>query len=189
MSDFNKVIERPEIRSIGTYDFPSRSAQVLYGDDQLVHVWYDGNPWFVAAACFRAPRAMSFGDFWSALVVPYHEEDPDWQASWTPADFDEFTIVVPDDPRLPAEIRNTTVTGLYVIKDASRPNVDDFRTYLKNYGDYKETYTGFDVLPGDLVFVPRSKIAEVDLFVQQYIEGVLPFSRGVSYNLNDRKPY
>ena len=64
---------------------------------------------------------------------------------WTPADFDEFTIVVPDDPRLPAELRNTTVTGLYVIKDASRPNVDDYRTYLKNYGDYKETYTGFDV--------------------------------------------
>ncbi len=63
---------------------------------------------------------------------------------WGPGDFDEFTIVVPDDPRLPAEIRNTTVTGLYVIKDASRPNVDDYRTYLKNYGDYKETYTGVD---------------------------------------------
>lgn len=87
MSDFSKVIERPEIKSIGAYDFPSRSAQELYADDQLVHVWYDGNPWFVASACYRAPKAMSFGDFWSALVVPYHEEDPDWQASWTPADF------------------------------------------------------------------------------------------------------
>lgn len=61
----------------------------------------------------------------------------------------------------------------------------DLKSYLtKGQGD-----TGFAVLPGDLVFVPRSKIAEVDLFVQQYIEGVLPFSRGVSYNLNDRKPY
>jgi len=42
---------------------------------------------------------------------------------------------------------------------------------------------GFAVLPGDLVFVPRSNIAEVDLFVQQYITGVLPFSTsaGVSY--------
>ncbi len=61
----------------------------------------------------------------------------------------------------------------------------DLKAYLtKGQGD-----TGFAVLPGDLVFVPRSKIAEVDLFVQQYIEGVLPFSRGVSYNLNDRKPY
>lgn len=87
-NSFNTVIERPEIRSIGAYDFPSRSAQAFYGDDQLVHVWYDGNPWFVAAACFRAPKAMPFGDFWSALVVLYHEEDPDWQPSWTPADFD-----------------------------------------------------------------------------------------------------
>ncbi len=29
---------------------------------------------------------------------------------WGQGDFDEFTIVVPDDPRLPAEIRNTTIT-------------------------------------------------------------------------------
>jgi protein involved in polysaccharide export with SLBB domain len=61
----------------------------------------------------------------------------------------------------------------------------DLKAYLtKGQGE-----AGFAVLPGDLIFAPRSKIAEVDLFVQQYIEGVLPFSRGVSYNLNDRKPY
>ena len=50
----------------------------------------------------------------------------------------------PDDPRLPAEIRGQTITGLYVIKDAKRPNVDDYRTYAKNYGDHKETYNGAD---------------------------------------------
>jgi polysaccharide export outer membrane protein len=44
---------------------------------------------------------------------------------------------------------------------------------------------GFAVLPGDLVFVPRSRIAEVDLFVQQYITSVLPFSTGVSYNIGN----
>ncbi len=63
---------------------------------------------------------------------------------WTPADFDEFTIVVPDDPRLPANIRGQTISGLYVIKDASRPLVDDYRTHAKNYGDYQETYNGAD---------------------------------------------
>ena len=52
--------------------------------------------------------------------------------------------MVPDDPRLPADIRGQTITGLYVIKDASRPNVDDYRTFAKNYGDYKETYNGVD---------------------------------------------
>lgn len=40
----------------------------------------------------------------------------------------------------------------------------------------------FAVLPGDLVFVPRSKIAEVDLFVQQYITGAIPFSTSISYS-------
>lgn len=88
MSNIETVIDRPEIKSIGEYDFPSRSAQARYGDDQLVHVWYDGNPWFSAAACFRAPKAMAFGDFWAALVVPFFEEDPDWQTSWTPVEFE-----------------------------------------------------------------------------------------------------
>ena len=50
---------------------------------------------------------------------------------------------------------------------------------------------GFAVLPGDLVFVPRSSIAEVDLFVQQYITGVLPFSTsaGISYNLGNARAF
>ena len=50
---------------------------------------------------------------------------------------------------------------------------------------------GFAILPGDLVFVPRSSIAEVDLFVQQYITGVLPFSTsaGVSYTTGSVRPF
>lgn len=43
----------------------------------------------------------------------------------------------------------------------------------------------FPLLPGDLVFVPRSRIAEVDLFVAQYITGVLPFSRNFNVNRGD----
>jgi len=61
----------------------------------------------------------------------------------------------------------------------------DLKAYLtKGKGD-----TGFAVLPGDLVFVPRSKIAEVDLFVEQYINGVLPFSRSVGYSINKGPRY
>jgi len=50
---------------------------------------------------------------------------------------------------------------------------------------------GFAILPGDLVFVPRSSVAEVDLFVQQYITGVLPFSTsaGLSYNLGNARAF
>jgi protein involved in polysaccharide export with SLBB domain len=48
---------------------------------------------------------------------------------------------------------------------------------------------GFAILPGDLIFVPRSKVAEVDLFVQQYITGVLPFSTGFSYSAGSVRPF
>ena len=57
------------VRSIGEYDFPSRSRQELYGDDQLVHLWWRDNPWFCAAACFRAPKAMTWGDFRAWLFI------------------------------------------------------------------------------------------------------------------------
>ena len=43
------------------------------------------------------------------------------------------------------------------------------------------------VLPGDLIFVPKSQVAEVDLIVDQYINRTLPFSRGVSYNLGSAR--
>jgi hypothetical protein len=63
---------------------------------------------------------------------------------WTPADFDAFTIVAPVDPRLgPAS--GQTITGMYVIQDAKRPLVDDYRTHNKNYGNHDETYDGADL--------------------------------------------
>lgn len=75
------------VRSIGTYDFPSRSRQELYGEDQLVHVWWRDNPWFSAAACFRAPRAMTWADFRAAMLDPWAGADPDFDPAaaftWT----------------------------------------------------------------------------------------------------------
>ncbi len=44
----------------------------------------------------------------------------------------------------------------------------------------------FAVLPGDLVFVPRSAIAEVNLFIRQYVTGALPFSFNYSINRGTR---
>jgi phenol hydroxylase P4 protein len=69
------------------YEFPSRSRQELYADDQLVHVMWRNNRMFAAAATFRAPKAMPFGDFLSALVDPWAGSDPRFVAgstkSWT----------------------------------------------------------------------------------------------------------
>ena len=36
--------------------------------------------------------------------------------------------------------------------------------------------------PRDVIFVPRTKIAEVDMWVDNYINKTLPFSRGFSYS-------
>lgn len=66
------------IKSLGEYDFPSRSAQELYGDDQLVSVWFQDTMWFASPAMFRAPREMTWGDFRAQMFVPFAEEDPDF---------------------------------------------------------------------------------------------------------------
>ncbi len=47
-----------------------------------------------------------------------------------------------------------------------------------------DQHQDFLLHPGDLIFVPRSAIAEVNLFVRQYLNGVLPFNFGFSYDLN-----
>jgi protein involved in polysaccharide export with SLBB domain len=36
----------------------------------------------------------------------------------------------------------------------------------------------------DIVFVPKSSIAEVNLFIEQYVNRVLPFNRNFSYTIN-----
>ena len=63
--------------AISEYKFPSRSAAELYGDDQLVHVWWVGNPWFVAASCFRFPKAMPWGALMDVLKG-FYSADPDF---------------------------------------------------------------------------------------------------------------
>lgn len=42
----------------------------------------------------------------------------------------------------------------------------------------------FQILPGDLIFVPRSTISEVNLFVRQYLNGVIPFNFGFTIDPN-----
>lgn len=65
------------IKSIGTYEFPSRSRQELYGDDMLVHVWWADNPWFCSAVTLRVPRAATWGDLWP-MIVEWAHTDPDF---------------------------------------------------------------------------------------------------------------
>ena len=118
------TLEAQPIVSIGDYDFPSRSARELYADDMLINVWWKGNPWFVAAAMFRAPMAMPFGAFWEALFVPYHEEDPDFDASkgWEQSDW--FLVSgresTPITPSADASLTDLGVTHMGVLGFSSK---------------------------------------------------------------------
>ena len=77
--------------AISEYKFPSRSRQELYGDYQLVHIWWKGNPYFVAASCFRFPKAMPWGALMDVLKG-FFAADPDF----VPDSLDTATWVIDD---------------------------------------------------------------------------------------------
>lgn len=66
------------VRAIGEYKFPSSSRQELYGDDQLVHVYWKHNMFICAPSCFRVPKAMPWSAFLSEVVYPVWGQDPDF---------------------------------------------------------------------------------------------------------------
>ena len=86
------------VRSIGTYEFPSRSRAELFGDDQLVHVYWKHNRWMCAASCFRVPKAITWAAFLSDVVYPVFECDPDFDRATT-----TFSWAVDDRPITPAD--------------------------------------------------------------------------------------
>jgi phenol/toluene 2-monooxygenase (NADH) P4/A4 len=74
------------VKALYDYDYPSRDRQELYGDDILVNVMWANNLMFCCAACFRAPKAMSWADFKSQMIDPWAASDPDYDPS-TPGDW------------------------------------------------------------------------------------------------------
>ena len=58
----------------------------------------------------------------------------------------------------------------------------DFRDGLNNPRSLADTV---QLRRGDIIFVPRSNVAEVGLFMQQYVRNALPVDIGLSYNLGD----
>jgi hypothetical protein len=63
----------------------------------------------------------------------------------SPADFDQFSIVAPSDPRLPGG-GGYPVSGLYHIRqDRFSVVPNDLRTYAPDYGKISQVYNGVDV--------------------------------------------
>ena len=61
----------------------------------------------------------------------------------TPADYDEFCITAPVDPRLPAS--GQELCGFYDIKPEKFGQVDNLVTQASHYGDQSQVFNGVDV--------------------------------------------
>lgn len=70
-----------------------------------------------------------------------------------------------------------------VVVIRQRPGADAMlRTVdLRRFVERGEADDGIALASEDIVFVPRSRIAELDLWIDQYVNRLLPFSRSVSY--------
>jgi hypothetical protein len=58
----------------------------------------------------------------------------------TPADFGTFSVVVPDDPRLPNA--GQTISGLYNVNNVKFGVLDNYATRAENYGGQSQMYNG-----------------------------------------------
>jgi hypothetical protein len=62
----------------------------------------------------------------------------------SPADYDQFSIVAPSDPRLPGG-GGYTISGLYDVNPSKAGQTNNLRTYAPNYGEITQVYNGFDI--------------------------------------------
>lgn len=69
------------VKALGEYKFPAKDRQEIFGDDMLVNVHWEDNLLFCSAACFRAPKAMTWSDFKAQMIDPWASCDPDYDPS------------------------------------------------------------------------------------------------------------
>jgi phenol hydroxylase P4 protein len=69
------------VKALYDYDYPTKDRQENFGDEILVNVMWANNMMFCSAACFRAPKAMSWADFKSQMVDTWAGSDPDYDPS------------------------------------------------------------------------------------------------------------
>jgi protein involved in polysaccharide export with SLBB domain len=60
----------------------------------------------------------------------------------------------------------------------------DLRGVIEGTNEGTNVHPDVPLMAGDIVFVPRNKISEVDLWIDQYITRLLPFSRSFDYSIN-----
>lgn len=83
--------------TFGHYEFPSRDRIELFGDDQLIHVFWKGSVFIVAPGAFRVPRAMTWADFTAQVVTPWASADPDFDPAKITGWYKDEEAIEPSD--------------------------------------------------------------------------------------------
>lgn len=94
------------VKALYDYDFPSADRVENFGDDQLVYVHWEGNPFLCSAAAFRVPRVMPFGEFVAGVVAPWAGSDP----SFDPATVGDWRLF--DEVLEPADGKSLADLGI-----------------------------------------------------------------------------
>lgn len=71
------------VKALYDYDFPSADRAENFGPDMLVYVWWQGNPLLSAAAAFRVPQDLPFGEFVETVVTPWASSHPEFEPGST----------------------------------------------------------------------------------------------------------
>jgi len=88
------------------YNYPSRSAQELYGDDILVNLWQKDDHWFGAPAMVRVPKAMTWADFYQTQFLPYVSANPHTKGG------ESYRWQLVDDPFTPEDDKSLEELGV-----------------------------------------------------------------------------
>jgi hypothetical protein len=141
-------LREQDLRSVGgdqcgtvsDLNFGTPAASVKY-DPKLLGGWrVRPGDWQFAASIQQEilPRVSVEAGYNRRWLVNFAVTD---NLAISPADFDTFSVTVPNDPRLPTA--GGTITSLYDVKPAKFGQADNYVTLAQNYGGQSQMYNGF----------------------------------------------
>jgi hypothetical protein len=125
---------------VSNLKFGTSAPSVAY-DPKLLGGWgVRPGDWQVGASIQQAilPRVSVEAGYYRRWLVNFPVED---NLALTPADFEAFTVRVPDDQRLPTA--GKTISGLYDVITTKYGQTNSYATLAKNYGGQTQMYNGF----------------------------------------------
>ena len=125
--------------TVSDLNFGSPNPSVKY-DPALLGGWgvRPGDWQFAASVQQEILRRVSVeAGYYRRWLVNFPVED---NLAVTPADFDTYSVRVPDDPRLPTA--GQTISGLYDVKGPKFGLADIYATLAKNHGGQTQMYNG-----------------------------------------------